>query len=162
MAEYNLGFSENLIKAARFVAESDDKSEDAVRTVLYLSCLACEIALKALLEYSGKPVVEIKKLSHNLAALLKDLGNCKVEVPIVKVFLAKVPATRLRAVKVDERFTNATVGTILSAEEKGASKYPNEMRYGSVIRHYPYQLVLKTAVKVTEWAQQHSNKIVQK
>ena len=168
MAEYNLGFSENLIKAARFVSESDDKSEDAARTVLYLSCLACEISLKALLEYSGKPVPEIRKFSHNLAALLKELGNCKVEVPIVKDFLAWVPATRLRAVTVDERFANATVGTILSAEEKTAakekraSKYPNEMRYGSVIRHYPHQLVLETAVKVTEWAQKHKDKIVQK
>jgi len=160
MAEYNLGFSEDLIKAARFVAESDDKSEDAARTVLYLSCLACEIALKALLEYSGKPVPEIRKLSHDLAALLKELGNCRVEVPIAKDFLAWVPATELRAVTVDNRFANATVGTILSAEEEGASKYPNEMRYGSVIRHYPPQLVLEAAVKVAEWAQKHSDKIV--
>ena len=168
MAEYNLGFSENLINAARFVAERDDKSEDAARTVLYLSCLACEIAIKALLEYSGKPVSEIKKFSHNLAALLKELGNCKVEVPIIKDSLAWVPATRLRAVTVDERFSNATVGTILSVEEETAeednraSKYPNEIRYGSVIRHYPHQSVLETAVKVTEWAQKHRNKIVQK
>ncbi len=92
MAEYNLGFSENLIKAARFVADSDDKSEDAVRTVLYLSCLACEIALKALLECSGKPMAKITKLSHNLADLLKELGNCKVEVHIVKDFLSWIPA----------------------------------------------------------------------
>ncbi len=94
--------------------------------------------------------------------MLKELGNYKVEVPIAKDFLAWVPATRLRAVTVDERFTNATVGTILSAEEKGASKYPNEMRYGSVIRHYPHQLVLEAAVKVTEWSKKHSDKIVPK
>ena len=162
MAEYNLGFSDNLIRAAQFVANSDDQSEDAARTVLYLSCLACEIALKALLEFSGKPVGEITKLSHNLAALLKELGECKVEVPIVKDFLAWVPATRLRAVTVDNRFANATVGAILSAEEEGASKYPNEIRYGSVIRHYPHQLVLETAVKVADWAKKHSGKIVYK
>ena len=149
MAEYNLGFSENLIKAAQFVANSDDQSEDAASTVLYLSCLACEIALKSLLEVSGKPVEEIKNFRHNLAALLKELGKCKVRTPIVEDFLSWAPATRLRAVTVDKRFASATVGTILCAEEQGAPKYPNEMRYGSTIRHYPHQLVLETAVRVT-------------
>ena len=162
MAEYNLGFSENLIKAAQFVAENDDKSEDAARTVLYLSFLASEIALKALLEYSGKPVAEIKKMNHNLAALLRELSDCKVEVPLVKDFLARVPATRLKAVTVDKRFANATVGTILSAKGKSISKYPNEMRYGNLIRHYPHKLVLETAVKVMEWAQKHKEKIMMK
>lgn len=105
---------------------------------------------------------EIRNLSHNFEALLKELCKCKVEVPIVKDFLAWVPATRLLAVTVDERFANATVGTVLTAEEKSASKYPNEMRYGSEIQHYHHQLVLETAVKVTEWAQKHCAKIVQK
>lgn len=159
MAEYNIGFSEKLIDAAQFVAKEDDGSDDAARTVLYLSCLACEIALKALLEHSGKPVAEITKLRHNLVALLKELGKCKVEVPIVKDFLAWVPATRLRSVTVDERFANATVGTILSAEDQGASKYPNEIRYGNAIRHYPHQLVLEAAVCVTDWAKKHREKI---
>lgn len=122
------------------------------RTVLYLSCLACEITLKALLERSGKPVNEIKNLSHNLAGLLKELGACKVEVAIVKGFLAWLPATRLRSVTVG---SNVTVGTILSAEEKGASKYPNEIRYGDAIKHYPPKLVLEAAVQVTEWAKKH-------
>ena len=155
MAEYNIEFSEKLVEAAQFVADEDDGSIEGGRTVLYLSCLACEITLKALLERSGKPLKEIKKLSHNLAGLMKELGACKVEIAIVKDFLAWVPATRLRSVTVDNRFANATVGTILSAEEKRASKYPNEIRYGDAIRHYPPKLVLETAIRVTEWAKEH-------
>lgn len=159
MAEYNIGFSEKLIAAAQFVADND-QSEDAARAVLYLSCLACEIALKALLECSGKPVSEIMKLRHDLAALMDELGQCKVQVPIVRDFLAWVPATSLRAVTVDKRFANATVGTILTAEEQGASKYPNEIRYGSVIRHYPHQLVLEAAFRVIDWARENQDRIV--
>lgn len=160
MAEYNLGFSEKLIAAAQFVADEDDQSEDAARTVLYLSCLACEIALKALLECSGKPISEIMRFRHNLAALMNELGNCKVQTPIVRDFLAWVPATRLRAVTVDKRFSNATVGTILTAEERGASIYPNEIRYGNIVRHYPHQLVLETAILVLDWAKEHREGIV--
>ena len=164
MVEYNIGFSDNLVSAAQFIANQGDQSEDAARTVLYLSCLACEISLKALLECTGKPVPEIKKLGHNLAALLNELEKCKVKAPVVKGFMAWVPATRLRAVTVDKRFTNATVGTILSAEEmtdQYTSKYPNDVRYGSTIRHYPHQLVLETAVRVTDWAKAHRDKIMQ-
>ena len=155
MAEYNIGFSEKLIEAAKFVTDEDDVSIDGGRTVLYLSCLACEITLKALLEHSGKPLKEIIKLSHNIAELLKELGGCKIELPIIKDFLLWVPATRLRSVTVGERFANATVGTILTAEQNGASKYPNEIRYGEAIRHYPPKLVLETAIRVTEWAKEH-------
>jgi HEPN domain-containing protein len=155
LAEYNIEFSEKLVEAAQFVGNEDDGSAEGGRTVLYLSCLACEITLKALLERSGKAVKKIAKLSHNLAGLLKELGTCKVEEPIVKDFFAWVPATRLSSVTVDNRFANATVGTILSAEEKGASKYPNEIRYGDAIKHYPPKLVLEAAIRITEWAKEH-------
>jgi len=160
MAEYNLGFSEKLIAAAQFVADQDNQSEDAARTVLYLSCLACEIALKALLECSGKPISEIMKLHHNLTALMNELDRCKVQTPIVRDFLVWVPATRLRAITVDNRFANATVGAILNAEERGASSYPNKIRYGNIVQHYPHQLVLETAILVLDWAKEHRDGIV--
>lgn len=66
MPEYSIDFSENLIKAARFVLEYQVNSVDAKRTVLYLSLLSCEITMKALLERAGKPVKMIKKRLHNL------------------------------------------------------------------------------------------------
>jgi hypothetical protein len=75
VTEYSIDFSENLIKAARFVLEDGADSVDAKRTVLYLSLLSCEITMKALLERAGKPVKEIKKSWHDLNGLLCDLDR---------------------------------------------------------------------------------------
>lgn len=78
MSEYNIGFSKKLIGAARFVAGDGLDSENAIRTVLYLSKLACEITLKALHEKAGRPVVEIRNYGHDLSKLLVEFGKCKV------------------------------------------------------------------------------------
>ena len=53
MSEYNIGFSEKLLDAAQSVTKDGLDSVDAIRTVLYLSSLASEIVLKALLEKAG-------------------------------------------------------------------------------------------------------------
>lgn len=155
MPTYNIGFCEKLIEAARYVFEQEMESVDAQRTVLYLSRLACEIILKALLEKAGRPITEIRKHNHNLSSLLRDVDKCKVRVEVVKNFCRWTSATRLRAITVDSRFSNATVGTFLTAEERGSSKYPNEIRYGSSIEDYPPGLVLKTAALVMEWSKTH-------
>lgn len=161
MPEYNLGFSEKLIDAARVVADEGLDSVDAKRTVLYLSSLACEIALKSLLEKVVQPVKEIKAHGHDLSTLLKDVGECEIQEEIVNGSLSWVPATRLRAVTVDKRHGNATVGTLLTAEEHGASKYPNEMRYGEYLNHYPPELLFQTANTLVVWAHDHWYRIRQ-
>ena len=56
-------------------------------------------------------------------------------------------------------FTGATVGSLLEAESEGASKYPNEVRYGPLPRHFPSDLMLECAVKVVEWAESHGDTI---
>lgn len=155
MAEFSLGFSEKLVEAGQFVANQDDDTVDAQRTVLYLSCLSCEIALKALLERCGKPSKEIRRVRHDLARLLADVGKYRVKEEITKDCLSCVPATRLRAVTVDDRFQNATVGAILSAEQKGASKYPTKVRYGPMVQHFPAAIVLETARLLVDWARDH-------
>ncbi len=159
MPEFNIGFSTHLTQAARFVADQGLDSEDAMRTVLYLSKLACEIVLKALLEKAGRPIAQISCHRHDLAALLIALGKCEVQEEITRGSLSWVPAIRLRGKVVDTQYANATVGHIFRAEELGASKYPNEIRYGDNLRDFPPDLWLKTANTVINWAHDHWERI---
>lgn len=155
MAEYNLGLSQKLAETAEIVAIDGLADFDAVQTVLYLSLLASEIALKALLEQAGQPVRQIRARSHNLKALLEDLGECQIRVEITPGQERWVSASRLRAVTVDPNYGNATVGTLLEAEDAGASRYPNQLRYGESFRHYPPQVIVKMASEIVKWAKQH-------
>ncbi len=159
MAEYNIGFSEKLIDAAEVVAVKCANDVDAIRAVLYLSSLASEIALKALLEKAGISVKEIKARGHSLRGLLTDLGKCQIQDEFKANSHSWVPATRLRARLVDARYSDATVGKILTGEEIGASKYPNELRYGDHIKDYPPKLKLNAAKVVIGWAKEHLDDI---
>ena len=159
MAEYNTGFSEKLIDAAVAVAAEDFNDVDAVRTVLYLSSLASEIALKALLEKAGIPIKNIKARGHSLSGLLTDLGKCQIQAEVTAGSRTWVPATRLRSKVVDSRYSDATVGTLLTGEERGASKYPNELRYGDHFKDYPPELKLGAAKAVIAFAKEHWNEI---
>jgi len=132
---------------------------DAVRTVIYLSSLASEITLKALLERAGIPVKDIKSRGHNLSELLADLGKCQIQTEVAKGTHTWVPATQLRAKVVDNRYTDATVGKLLTGEKCGASKYPNELRYGDYVRDYPPGLKMGAAKAVIDWAEEHWNEI---
>lgn len=160
MTEYSIGFSEKLVSAAQIVMDdSTQDSIDAQRTVLYISLLSCEIALKALLERAGKPVAEVKKCSHDFRKLLALFGECEVEEDIGNGFLKWVPAVRIRSITVDPTYGNATVGNLLEAENSGASTYPNEIRYGNSLKHYPPDLIVATACELVEWAKQHEGHI---
>jgi HEPN domain-containing protein len=154
-----MAFSEKLADTARLVADDGLESFEAKQTVLYLSRLSSEIALKALLEKAGKPVNEIRACSHNLGALLKDIGKCEVQIEIAPGRLIWDKATRLRAVTIDPNYANATIGTLLEAEKTGASKYPNQIRYGNSLKDYPPEMVLKMASEIISWANQHWNRI---
>jgi HEPN domain-containing protein len=82
MPEYDLDFATKLAEVADGVNEKDPRGYDAGRVTIYLSRLSAEITLKALLERAGVPVAKIRRRSHNLRALLKDFGECEVEVEI--------------------------------------------------------------------------------
>lgn len=150
MTEYSLDFSKSLITAAKHLSQSNSRSVDSRRAVLYLSLLSCEISLKALLESAGYPVNDIKALSHNLSALLSKVGTCKVMING-----NRVPAARLRSIVSDEKFPDSTVGKLLTAEKYGASKYPNNIRYGDLLRHFPADAMLSVAEKVFEWSKEN-------
>jgi len=159
MAEYDIAFAEKLADVAGSVVAEGLDTIDAKRTVLYLSLLSAEIAMKALLEKAGKPVIEIRTRSHDVAALLRDVAECLIHVDVAPNNWKQVKATRLRGEVVDPNFANATIGKMLRAEEAGASKYPNEVRYGTVPRHYPPELMQRMAAKLVAWARSHWNDI---
>lgn len=156
--QYSLEFTKQLVEAADTLKGTGRNIEERKRAVLYLSLLSIEISLKYLLEKAGVFVKEIKKRRHDISALLLDLDGCEIETRIVskKKF---VPATGIRSLVVNPAFAGATVGSLLEAELKGASKYPNEVRYGALPKHFPPDLMLECAFKVIEWAEWHGDTI---
>jgi len=147
---YNIEFANRLIEAAAaIIADSHDKQE-AGRTVLYLSCLSCEISLKALLEQVGYEEIELKKISHRLDELLKLVGDCE--------FPNGQKATAIRSKMVVPETQNGTVGTILSKTSE-CSVYPNEIRYGSNVRHYHPKDMLNCAKVVSQWCTVNSQQL---
>jgi hypothetical protein len=137
------------------VATEDLVPLDAQRTVLYLSLLSTEITLKAMLERAGKPVPEIRVRSHRLAELLSDLGECEVEVEMTPGTKRYVSASRLRACPLKHGDGESTVGAVIDAESQGASTYPNQVRYGDVLRHFPAEVVAQMATKVSAFARKY-------
>jgi hypothetical protein len=159
MAEYDIAFGERLAEAARMVSAESVVELDAQRTVLYLGLLSTEITLKAMLERAGKPVSEIRARSHRLAALLSDLGQCEVEVEVAPGTKRHVPASRIRAIQLSHGSAQSTVGAVVEAESQGASTYPNQVRYGEVLRHFPAEVVAQMATLVSAFAREHWHSI---
>lgn len=155
MAEYDIAFGERLAKTAHMVAGEGLAELDAQRTVLYLSLLSTEIAMKAMLERAGKPVSAIRARSHRLAELLSDLSQCEMEVEIAPGDRRYVPASRIRAVPLNHGSAQSTVGAVIDAENQGASTYPNHVRYGEVLRYFPPEVVVQMATEVSVFAREH-------
>jgi hypothetical protein len=149
--EYSLEFSHRLIDAAKSFIDKDKISDETGRAVLYLSLLSCEISLKALLEQAGYTPKELKKRSHDFSGLIKDLCFCDLVGTGIAGSKPYTGAELLGEV-VDPNIGNGTVGNLLSFEAQGASKYPNEIRYGEFVIHFPPILMLDCASKVCEWA----------
>jgi hypothetical protein len=157
--EYSLPFAQKLAKAATLVAAEGLNDPDAKRAVLYISLLSTEISLKAMLEKAGVPLPKIRKRSHDLAGLLRDVSQCKVEVQVTPSTKRYLPALRLRNVTLTYPPAQPTVGEIIDAEIKGASKYPGAVRYGKLPSHYPPELVAQMATKVAAFAKSHWSSI---
>jgi hypothetical protein len=156
--EYSLEFSQRLIDAARSFLDKDKVDDETGRAVLYLSLLSCEISLKAILEKAGYTIKELKKRSHDFSGLIKDLCFCDL---VGTGVAGSKPFTgaRLLSERVDPNIGNGTVGALLKGEEQGASKYPNEIRYGELVRHFPPMLMLNCASVVCEWCKENISKI---
>jgi hypothetical protein len=126
-------FAAKLATVADQVDEKDPWAYDARCVTLYLSRLSAELTLKALLEKAGVPLSKIRKRSHDLRGLLQDIGDCEVEVEIAPGTKRWVPGSRVRAVSIDLGLAHIPIGTLIDAEDQGASRYPNEIRYGDVV-----------------------------
>lgn len=149
---YSFEFAKRLIESAESIFHGGADKDEAGRTVLYLSCLSCEISLKALLERSGYSSKELRKLSHNLSALLAEVGSCIVSSTGRK-------ASSIRSKMVVPGTANGTVGTLLDSELSGGSVYPNEIRYGEIVRHYPPEAMLNCAKTVNGWCAEHEGSL---
>ncbi len=154
MPEYSLEFARSLLKAADGIPLGPTSTEDEQRAVLYLSLLSCEVTLKALLESAGHSIPYIRRLSHDLAALLREVGSCRVQNGG-----RWRSASGIRGLVANARFGNATVGRLLEAEKHGASKYPNNIRYGDLVKHFPASVMLDASKAVISWAQTHMDQI---
>lgn len=160
MPEYSRGFSRHLIDAANIIKNNGLSDIEAKRTVLYLSLLSIEISLKALLKNAGISTSRLRTLSHSHKKLLKELEEkCEIEVQVTPSKKMWVPTSRIRAISVSTAYRNATVGVFLEAETAGASTYPNKIRYGTTLEHYPPEFMLETATKVLEWVEEFFTKI---
>lgn len=152
MSEYDRSFGAKLAQVASEIDEKTPWACDARRLVVYLSRLSIEITLKALLEQAGQPLKDIRQRSHNLCGLLADLGRCEVEVNGPTEGVKWSSADCLRAVTVDLGMVRVPIGELIVAENRGASKYPNQIRYGSEVIDIDPSLLASTALLAAQWA----------
>lgn len=156
--EYDIHFGERLASTARDVVANGTEPIDAQRMVLYLSLLSVEISLKAVLEHAGVPVQEIRACSHRLIQLLHLVDALEVKIQITPSSTPRwVAGSRIRSVVVDDALNNATVGNLIEAE--GVSQYPNQIRYGEMLRHYPASIMAQLAMEVSEWCINNRDKV---
>ena len=150
--EYSFEFSERLIDSAEAIRGNHPTEEEADRAILYLACLSCEISLKATLENVGYSKKEIKGFSHKLNVLLNEVASCRLKS-------SSRIASEIRAKTVVSGTANGTVGTLLTAEISDASIYPNEIRYGEIVRHYPPGAMLDCAKIVNAWCKDNLSEL---
>jgi len=152
MPEYDLAFAAKLAELANEVDEKTPWAYDARRVVIYLSRLSFEITLKALLEKAGKPLNEIRKRSHNLRQLLTDLDDCEVQIEVTPGTREWSSAACIRAVTIDLGLARVPIGDLIDAENRGVSKYPNQIRYGEAITEVDSTLLASAAILAAKWA----------
>src|SRR2546422_569827 len=157
MPTYDLAFTRKFAEVAEATVARGLEDIEAHRVVAYISRLSMELSLKAFLERVGMPIEEIKKHWHDLRGLLAEVDRCEVEIEISSGTQRWVPATRIRSVDIQFQGYSATLGVILEAEDHGASKYPNELRYGATPKDFPAEALARAAITLADWINQHWN-----
>jgi hypothetical protein len=157
--EYDIDFAAKLATVANEVDEKDPWAYDARRVTIYLSRLSAEISMKALLERAGFSVQRIRARSHDLRGLLRDIGECEIEIEIAPGVMQWCSASCVRAAVIDLGLVHIPIGEIIDAEDRGTSKYPNQIRYGETIVDASPGLVSAMAEVLAKWAKSHWNSI---
>lgn len=147
MSEYNLEFAEAMAESSALILQCNYLYEESQRAALYTALVACEIALKYVLSEAGVAVPK----NHDLSKLVSLLSNCSVEQDVSKNVIKRVPASRIRGIVVDDNYSDATLGKLLEAEKFGASKFPNEIRYGQTLKHFPASVMQQASVRLIAW-----------
>lgn len=155
MAEYDIDFGKKLAEAARVLLELGVASQEAKRTVVYLSLLSTEISLKAMLEKAGMDPKQIRRRSHRLHDLLKDLCHCEIEIEIAPGSRVFVSAAKICPIPISYEGIETPVGRLICAEQEGASVYPNEVRYGANFRHFPAEVLVGMADATSRFASEY-------
>lgn len=154
--EFNINFAQQMSDASAQILSAASIENEADRASLYTALVACEIALKAALEYANKPLEDIPR-THNLSKLLDLLSTCTVLCDVTNGKLSRVPASRIRGIVVTYDGKSETVGNLLQAEKYGASIFPNEIRYGSILKYFPPGAIHKLSVKLISWVKLHAD-----
>jgi hypothetical protein len=152
---YDLSLARKFAEVAEETIAREPENLEARRVVAYISRLSMELSLKAFLERVGVPVDEIKKHWHDLRGLLKEVDTCEVEVDFSPGSKRWMPATRVRSVEIQFQGYSTTLGVVLEAEDHGASKYPNELRYGEVPKDFPPEALSRAATSLANWVSEH-------
>ncbi len=156
--EYSMDFSNRLIESAELLFKNSPEKKEANRTILYLSCVSCEISLKVLLEETGYSQKELKSFGHGLSNLLDEVASCVFKKYPYPTNVANRKASGIRSKVVIENTANGTVGTLLKLHS-GASVHPNQIRYGQNVRHFPPSDMLACAKVVSEWCDKHKDNL---
>ena len=157
MAEYDVNFGQTLANVASQLTAQTELDDAGMRTVAYLSLLSIEINLKAILEKAGVPLTKIRSYSHSLSGLLDELKRCEVQIEILSGSGSWVSASRIRAIDLQHGHTESSIGEIIERSDKDASTYPNQIRYGAVIKHFEPNVLALAAMKISEFVQTHWN-----
>ena len=155
MTEYDIDFAREMASVGNVIASRSPLTNEvsSARAAIYCSLVACEIAMKAGLEAAGVPADEIRRQSHDLAKLLRYFDDCTVLENDNK----RVSASSIRSTAVHDKYPDATVGHLI--ESPDVSKYPNEIRYGNLLEHYPVDVVASCATSIVEWVEKHKGTI---
>ena len=159
MAEYDIDFGRKLAETARIVLELGAGNQESIRTIIYLSLLSTEISLKAVLEKAGVKPANLRTHGHHLDRLLFEISKCEIEREIVPGGREFVAATSLRSVSIPHENAAITVGSVIERQKVSASKYPNEIRYGEDLRHFPPGVLVGLAAAVAIFATEHWDSI---
>lgn len=141
--DYSFDFAKRLIESAEALVINVNDRAESDRAILYLSCLSCEISMKALLERSGYTTRELRRTSHRNHELLDMVGGCRY-------MQDNRLASAIRSLVAVPNTQNGTVGTLLSQVD-GASTYPSEIRYGDSVFHFSPLYMLECAKLVSTW-----------
>lgn len=155
MSEYNLDFAEAMARSSGLVLENSSIPEEAQRASLYMALVSMEVSLKYLL---SKASISAPK-THDLEKLLMLVSKCTVEDEIAMGTYKRVPASRIQTVTACEKYSNATLGHLLRTADLGVSRFPNEVRYGHTLKHFPASVMQKASMQLLSWVRRYEHTI---